>query len=180
MRGNPKEKEIAEKTLAKKEIANRIKKYRRLKNVTQKELACSICVKQQMISRWESGKAIPDAMQLKRIADALNIPINWLYKNEAKPEKKNIFIDETKKRRREIEALPETTESEKRAKKLARKQFLQYITNNTIHPGKAGRDIRLNELEAGIMTMIMQQFPGFPEEYFALGIEMFHKKQDNK
>ncbi len=54
-------------------IGERIRKYRRLKDLTQAELAEQVGINKQNISRYESGKAEPRKSTLKKLADALEI-----------------------------------------------------------------------------------------------------------
>lgn len=51
-----------------------IKRIRREKGLSQKELGEKIGVSQQMIGQWENGRSNPKIETIRRIADALNIP----------------------------------------------------------------------------------------------------------
>lgn len=55
-----------------------IKKMREKRNLTQKQLAELLGVKQSNISRWEAGTYQPNATTLKKMADALNCRIDDL------------------------------------------------------------------------------------------------------
>ena len=54
------------------------KKMREKRNLTQKQLAELLGVKQSHISRWESGVYLPNATTLKKMADALDCRIDDL------------------------------------------------------------------------------------------------------
>ena len=62
-----------------KHIAHNIKKLRKLKNLTQKELALSIDIPQGQYSRIENGKVIPTVQTLAKIAEALEVHISELF-----------------------------------------------------------------------------------------------------
>ena len=55
------------------EIGNRIRKYRKERNMTQEQLAIEINVSKGRISNWEQGLNRPDADILADICRALNV-----------------------------------------------------------------------------------------------------------
>ena len=57
---------------------NNIKKLRIKRNITQVDLANKINVKQETISAYESGKALPSADALIKIANYLNTSCDYL------------------------------------------------------------------------------------------------------
>ena len=57
---------------------NRFKELRIKRNITQVDLAKQINVKQETISAYESGKALPSADALVKIADYLNTSTDYL------------------------------------------------------------------------------------------------------
>lgn len=57
---------------------NRFKELRIKRNITQVDLAKKINVKQETISAYESGKALPSADALIKIADYLNTSTDYL------------------------------------------------------------------------------------------------------
>ena len=59
--------------------ANKIKEYRKLKRMTQKELGAKIGVKHNTVSGYENGTNEPEQDLLFRIANALEISINDLF-----------------------------------------------------------------------------------------------------
>lgn len=70
-------------------IAENIARRRKELGITQKELAEKLNVSDKTLSRWETGKQIPDALTILGIANALNMTINEVYGMEQKEE--NIF-----------------------------------------------------------------------------------------
>jgi transcriptional regulator with XRE-family HTH domain len=60
------------------DIGSQIVCYRKKKGMTQEQLAEKSGVLVQQVSRYERGLQMPSVIQLKKIADALDISINYL------------------------------------------------------------------------------------------------------
>lgn len=60
-------------------IADKIARRRKELGLTQKELSEKLNVSDKTLSRWETGKQIPDALTLAEIAKALDLPISEMY-----------------------------------------------------------------------------------------------------
>lgn len=60
-------------------IADRISHRRKELGLTQKQLAEMLHVSDKTVSRWETGKQIPDALTMQEIARALNMSVAELY-----------------------------------------------------------------------------------------------------
>lgn len=65
-----------------KKIAETIKDIRLKNNLTQKDLADSLGVTYQAVSKWENGKNLPDIIVLREICSKYNIDINDLLENK--------------------------------------------------------------------------------------------------
>lgn len=65
-------------------IASKIKKIRKLKNMTQDDLSTSSGINISTIKKYEAGIRIPKREQLVKIADALGVSVNYFYKREIK------------------------------------------------------------------------------------------------
>jgi len=63
-------------------IAKRISIRRKELGITQKELAEKLFVSDKTVSRWETGKQIPDALMMQNIASALDMSVAELYGGE--------------------------------------------------------------------------------------------------
>ena len=63
-------------------IANRIANRRKALGLTQKALAEKLHVTDKTVSRWETGKQIPDALTMQDIAKALDMTVSELYGGE--------------------------------------------------------------------------------------------------
>ena len=55
-----------------------LKARRKEKGLTQEELAIRLNVVRQTVSKWESGRSVPDADILMKIADVLDVSISDL------------------------------------------------------------------------------------------------------
>jgi transcriptional regulator with XRE-family HTH domain len=58
---------------------NRIRHYRLLSNLTQRELGVAVGRKRKAISLWERGTTLPSAPELFRLAKVLNTFVEALY-----------------------------------------------------------------------------------------------------
>ena len=68
-------------------LKDRIKKLRKKKNLSQRDLAKEINLSPSTIAMYETGKRKPDADKLKQIASYFNVSIDYLLGNtdERKP-----------------------------------------------------------------------------------------------
>lgn len=64
--------------LERERLAARLREYRKLMNLSQKELADKLGKAQTVISSWEIGTGVPDANQLPQIARALDVSLEDL------------------------------------------------------------------------------------------------------
>lgn len=55
-----------------------LKNLRKQKGLTQEELAIRLHVVRQTVSKWESGRSVPDADILAQIADVLDVSVSDL------------------------------------------------------------------------------------------------------
>ena len=60
-------------------LGNNIKRYRKDLGITQEELANTLCVTSQAVSKWESGAGLPDITQVIPLAQALNVSTDALF-----------------------------------------------------------------------------------------------------
>lgn len=59
-------------------LKENIKQGRKLKGLSQEELAIKLNVVRQTISKWEQGLSVPDAEMLITLANVLELPVNTL------------------------------------------------------------------------------------------------------
>ena len=60
-------------------VAAKISQRRKELGLTQKELAEKLNISDKTLSRWETGKQIPDSLTIPEIAKVLDISINEIY-----------------------------------------------------------------------------------------------------
>ena len=70
------------------ELGRRIRALRRLKRITQQELAEKVQISVTMLSNIERGKQVPQPQLLEHIASKLNVPGNELFIVYAKGDNK--------------------------------------------------------------------------------------------
>ncbi len=57
----------------------RIKYYRELRNMTQKELADCLGTNVRNVRRWENGESIPNVVEALKIAKVLEVPFKDIF-----------------------------------------------------------------------------------------------------
>ena len=85
-------------------VGQRIKDARAQKNMTQSELADKLNISFTLISQYERGLRNPKEDTLKRIADALEVDVNWLRNGQTLEERDQVMKDHVTKRFKEAEA----------------------------------------------------------------------------
>ena len=63
-------------------FGRRIADLRRQSGLTQREIATTVGVSTQAVSKWERGLSCPDMMLLDEIANALGVGIIDLFQNQ--------------------------------------------------------------------------------------------------
>lgn len=102
-------------------IGSNIKKYRKLKGLTQEELANKIMMSKVAIQKYETGKREPRNLTVSDIAKALDISVVDLYREENKVTLKDII------QAKEIESLDENTDLIKIIKKYKEETGITYV-----------------------------------------------------
>ena len=59
-------------------LGEKIKLYRKEKNISQETLANALGVTFQAVSKWENDQAVPDALKMIHLADILDTDIEYL------------------------------------------------------------------------------------------------------
>ncbi len=59
-------------------LCDNIKLYRKVKGLSQEELATKLNVVRQTVSKWEKGLSVPDADLLILLSEALDVPVSAL------------------------------------------------------------------------------------------------------
>lgn len=59
-------------------IGERITELRKQQNLSQGQLASALGISRQAVSKWENGAAVPDALNMIHLAEALDTDIEFL------------------------------------------------------------------------------------------------------
>ena len=78
-------------------IGQRIQKIRQQKNITQEQLARDLAISRQAVSKWESGKAIPDIENLMYVSNLYGVSLDELIKGDDKVSQKIVADASAKK-----------------------------------------------------------------------------------
>lgn len=60
-------------------FGKRLREVRKSKKITQKELAEQIGISQKSYSHWENNKTFPSFENLVKLADLLEVSLDWLF-----------------------------------------------------------------------------------------------------
>ena len=79
-------------------FANNLKKLRKEKGLTQRELAERLFVNRTSVNRWESGSRLPDAEMIFRLSEVLDVDVNILLSAAAQSDEcpNVIMVDDRK------------------------------------------------------------------------------------
>ena len=58
-------------------IGNKITQARKLKNLSQAQLAEQLFISPQAVGKWERGESMPDIITLNRLAEILDVDLNY-------------------------------------------------------------------------------------------------------
>ena len=83
-------------------IGNKIKEYRELNKMTQKDIAEILEVEPGTISKYESGMIEPNIKSLKRLAETFNITVDELIKDQEKLDITQINVLEILREQKEM------------------------------------------------------------------------------
>ena len=79
------------------DITERITKLMKQGKVSQQALADALGIRRATVSYWQTGRTAPRAEQIKSIADALGVSVEYLIKGETKmnknPNEQNFFVN---------------------------------------------------------------------------------------
>ena len=62
----------------------KLKEFRIRKGLTQKELSKKLFVSRKSVSKWETGRGMPDTAMIPKIAAALGVGIDELFEEKTK------------------------------------------------------------------------------------------------
>jgi len=64
-----------------KKIGNKIAEARKKKNISQAELAKRLFISSQAVGKWERGESMPDIITFNRLAEILDVDLNYFSEN---------------------------------------------------------------------------------------------------
>jgi len=108
-------------------VANNIKRYRKLNNLLQKQLADKVGVSSQVISNWERGYTSPNYEDIIKLSDVLECSTDDLLGKEKKHHEEDPFEDAEALMFSDKEGFDNLPEEEKEAVKKQVDDFLSYI-----------------------------------------------------
>lgn len=74
-------------------LSQNIVKFRKLKNLSQQQLAERLFITAQSVSKWEQGKALPDVQKLCALAEIFGVSLDVLVGNEKNDEGFLVAVD---------------------------------------------------------------------------------------
>ncbi len=67
-------------------FADQLRRLRSARNISQSELAATLGVSQQAVTKWENNKSKPSLQTVKKIAQVFDVSTDYLLDNEGKKE----------------------------------------------------------------------------------------------
>ena len=105
-------------------ISDKIQILRHDKEWSQDELAEKLNVSRQSVSKWESGKALPDSEKVLAMAKLFDVSTDFLLKDEQEP----VFVDDEQEKQPESQAADAPTENtEKKKHKFSGKKIVAIV-----------------------------------------------------
>lgn len=77
-------------------MGNRIVQLRRKKGIKQEELAQTLGVSPQAVSKWENDQTCPDVMTLPKLAKLLGTTVDYLLSGESAPDARIVPVEQRK------------------------------------------------------------------------------------
>ena len=78
-------------------ISEKIMTLRKRENMSQEELANRLNVSRQAVSRWESGAALPDALNILRISKLFDVTTDYILNDDYESDKDIPIVKNTEK-----------------------------------------------------------------------------------
>lgn len=144
-------------------MAENIREMRKARGITQTELAQSLSVTPQSVSRWETGQAYPDVVLLPRIAKYFDVTLDELmlglessltiYRKEFAEASKAVHSENTLENRKRVCDILEVLTLEK-----PREYMVLYFTNLLVMKNEYDNvsESRLDDLREQLCEMLTQ------------------------
>lgn len=114
-------------------LRNNITRMRKERGLTQVELAKALHVTQSAVSHWESGRSLPDTVQLFQIAEFFGVSIDTIKSDSASPQASVKNAEDHQQTHEEDKKPPADARADKGAELFAKlndenkAQVLQYM-----------------------------------------------------
>jgi ribosome-binding protein aMBF1 (putative translation factor) len=69
-----------------KDLSKSISQARTAKGLSQKDLAGKVCISQQVLSKWESGREVPSNAEIAKLEKFLSVKLPRTIKKKVNPE----------------------------------------------------------------------------------------------
>jgi len=125
-------------------LAYNIKKYRKLKHISQKQLAELFHVTPQAISKWERNISIPDLYNVVRLAEVFQISIDELLDHQRDNRNAKVFI-----------GIDSTGTESEYIMFYENGSILKRVTGNGCNPNMIGMSSAIKELKKGIDELML-------------------------
>ena len=167
--------------MAKNEIGENIKFFRKENKLTQKQLADLIGVSYQQISQYECGKRNPKIDTLRKIASALNVPLPYFLPLENEEEKHEVISSLTK------EELSEYLEEQKEFKSFMLEDVISAMQDQEwtllaafYKLNSAGKKVAIQRIEElSEIEKYTEDFSNPDSQYYIFLSRVNHFKRDS-
>lgn len=85
------------------DIGSNLSRARKLRGLSQEEVANTLGVSRQCVSLWETNQTVPTLDNITALSEALNYPISVLMGQMPFPSEESLVLDETKKNKEQEE-----------------------------------------------------------------------------
>ena len=113
-------------------IGERISELRKQQNISQSELASSLEVSRQAVSKWENDQSSPDSMKMIRLAEILDTDIEYLTTGRRNYERRPPVVLKTVETVEKVVEKPVVQIVEKVVEKVVEKPIVEYVEKPVI------------------------------------------------
>ena len=138
-------------------IGERITDLRKVKNLSQGQLASLLDVSRQAVSKWENDTASPDTIRLIQLADVLSTDVEYLATGKkSKPQIQRVYVPEIR---------------EKIIEKPVEKKVIQYVEKPVVQTVEVEKVVEKPVIK--VKRAIRYRYLRNPMEFVLLGIGCF-------
>lgn len=144
-------------------VGERISELRKARNLSQGQLAESMGVSRQAVSKWENDLTSPDTLNLIRLADALDTDVEYLATGRHTVTVRPPVVIKTVETIEKIQEKPVVKVVEKVVEKIVEKPVVQYIEKPVTKKVYRTKYVRnpLEYIVIGIVCFLLGLAAGF-------------------